>query len=80
MHELHLLSDLFYDLIQKGGEVGAEKITKVYLRMGTFTEINMETLQYFFRENGKETILAEAKLKIESSPTRELRLISFDYK
>jgi len=80
MHELHLVADLFCDLLQRGGEVRARKITKVYIRMGTFTEINPETLRHYFRENGKETILAEAKLKIESSPTREFRLISFDYK
>jgi len=79
MHEMHLISDLFCDLLQKGEEVAAKKITKVYIRMGTFTEINPETLRYFFKENGKETILAEAKLKIESSSTREFRLLSFDY-
>jgi len=79
MHELHLLRDLFSDLLRRGGEVGAGKITKVYLRMGTFTEINLETLRHFFQENSKETILAEAELEIEPSPTREFRLISFDY-
>jgi Zn finger protein HypA/HybF involved in hydrogenase expression len=80
MHEMHLVSNLFNDLLRRGKELGARKITKVYLRMGTFNEINIETLEHFFRENGKETILEEAKLKIESSPTREFRLLSFDYK
>lgn len=79
MHELGLLRDLFSDLLRMGGEVGAGKITNVYLRMGTFTEINPEVLRYFFKENGKETILAETKLAFESSSTRELRLLSFDY-
>lgn len=79
MHEMHLVSDLFCDLLQKGEEVGARKITTVYVRVGAFTELNPKTLRYFFKENGKETILADAKLKIESSPTREFRLLSFDY-
>jgi Zn finger protein HypA/HybF involved in hydrogenase expression len=79
MHELHLIQQLFDDLLAMGTNLGAKKITKIYLRMGSFTEINPEVLRFFFKEKSKGTILEEAELEIESSSNRELRLLSFDY-
>ncbi|MDI3531595.1 MAG: Hydrogenase/urease nickel incorporation, metallochaperone, hypA [Candidatus Atribacteria bacterium] len=79
MHELHLIQQLFDDLLAMGNSLGAKKITKIYLRMGSFTEINPEVLRFFFKEKSKGTILEEAELEIESSSNRELRLLSFDY-
>ena len=78
MHEMHLVKDIFEDLLRLGKEQKAKKITKVYLRMGEFTEINEEVLKFFFDEKGKGTLLEGASIQIEKSPTRELRLVSFD--
>jgi len=78
MHEIHLLGDLLKDLIKHGEEQKAKKITKVYLKMGTFTEINPEILLHFFGEKAKGTIAEGAEIEIESSEARELRLVSFD--
>lgn len=78
MHEMHLIKDLFNDLIDHGKEAEAKKINKVYIRMGDFTEINPEILEFYFKENSKGTVAEGAELSIESSPTRELRLVSFD--
>jgi Zn finger protein HypA/HybF involved in hydrogenase expression len=78
MHEMHLLSDLLADLLKAAEENKAKKITKVYLRMGTFTEINEEILRHFFKEKAKGTIAEGAEISIEPSQTRELRLLSFD--
>ena len=78
MHEMHLVKDIFNDLLRLGAEQKAAKITRVYFRLGTFTEINEEVLRFFFQEHGKGTILAGAELVIEPSETRELRLVSFD--
>lgn len=78
MHEMHLVKDIFEDLIRLGKEQKAKKITKVYLRMGEFTEINGEILDFFFKEKGKGTPLEGAVIEIEKSPTRELRVTSFD--
>ena len=78
MHEMHLLKDLLADLLKAAEKNQAKKITKVYLRMGTFTEINEEILRHFFKEKAKGTVAEGAEVIIEASETRELRLVSFD--
>ncbi len=78
MHEMHLIKDLFEDLLKAAKEQKANKVTAVYLRMGKFTEINEENLSFFFKERAKGTLLDGARVNIEKSPNRELRLLSFD--
>jgi len=78
MHELHLIKDLLADLLKHAKEQGIQKVSKVYVRMGEFTEINPEILKHFFLENSKGTAAQSAEIEIEKSPTRELRLVSFD--
>jgi Zn finger protein HypA/HybF involved in hydrogenase expression len=78
MHEMHIIKDVFADLLKVAKENNAVKVTKVYMKMGVFTEINEEILRHFFTENGKGTCVEGAELVMESSPTRELRLVSFD--
>lgn len=78
MHEMHLVKNLLSDLLKHANEQQAEKITKVYLRMGEFTEINEEIVRFFFAENSKGSVAEAAELIIEKSPNRELSLLSFD--
>ena len=78
MHEMHVIKDLHQDILKHAAEHRAKQVTKVYLRMGTFTEINEDILRYFFESHSQGTLLEGAALEIEKSPTRELRLISFD--
>ena len=78
MHEMHFLKNLLDDLLKLGAEQKTNKITKIYLKMGEFTEINPEILNFYFKENSKGTIIESAKIEIKPSPTRELRLVSFD--
>ena len=78
MHEMHIIKDLFADLLKHAKEQQARKVTKVFLRMGEFTEINEEIVRFFFAENSKGTEVEAAELVIEKSPNRELRLVSFD--
>jgi hydrogenase nickel incorporation protein HypA/HybF len=78
MHEMHLLKDLLADVLKAGEENDAKKITKVYITMGEYTEINPEILTFFFAEHSKGTIAEGAEVEIKKSPTRELRLVSFD--
>jgi hydrogenase nickel incorporation protein HypA/HybF len=78
MHEMHLVKDLFEDVVRHAKDNDAKKITKVYVKMGEFTEINEEVLRFFFKEKGVGTILEGAELSVEKSPNRELRLVSFD--
>ena len=78
MHEMHLVKDLFNDLVKHAESNRVTKITKVFLRMGEFTEINEEIIRFFIKEKSKGTVFEEAEISIEKSPNRELRLVSFD--
>lgn len=78
MHEMHLIADLLQDVLLTAGKNQARKVSKIYLRMGTFTEINPEILKHYFREHAKGTIAEGAEISLEPSETRELRLLSFD--
>ncbi|MFH1752623.1 MAG: hydrogenase maturation nickel metallochaperone HypA [Candidatus Omnitrophota bacterium] len=78
MHELHLITDLLKDLIKHAKENKTKKVTKIYLRMGEFTEINEDNVRFFLKEKSVGTALEGAEIAIEKSPTRELRLVSYD--
>ena len=80
MHELRIIREVFDDLIKLAKENQTEKVTKVYLRMGEFIEINEDIVRHFFNEKGKDTLAQDAELSIEKSPNRELTLVSFDCK
>lgn len=79
MHELKLIKSLMEDAIKFGKDNNAKKITKLYLKMGEFSEINGEVLKFYLKENSKDTILEGCAVDIEESPNRELRLLSMDY-
>lgn len=78
MHEMHLIKNLIADLFKHSEEQEAKKICKIYLKMGTFTEINEEILRHHIIEQAKGTIAEGAEVSIEPSQMRELRLVSFD--
>ncbi|HPB32181.1 MAG TPA: hydrogenase/urease maturation nickel metallochaperone HypA [Candidatus Sumerlaeota bacterium] len=78
MHEVHLMKDLLEDLFRHAEKAEVKKITKLYVRMGEFTEINPDILTFFFKENTKGTIAEGAEVVIKTSGVRELVLESFD--
>lgn len=78
MHEMHLVKEVFADIIKHARNHGATKVSKVYLRMGEFSEINEEIVKFFFKQQSCGTVLEGAEISVEKSPTRELRLLSFD--
>ena len=79
MHEIHFLEDLFKDILKHFSQQNAKKVTQVYLELGEFTEINEESLRFFFKEKSKGTVLENALFNIKHIPQqRVLRLVSFD--
>ncbi|RLB03450.1 MAG: hypothetical protein DRG59_11730 [Deltaproteobacteria bacterium] len=78
MHEMHLVKDLFADLMKLAKENNVKKITRVYISMGEFTEINEDIVRFFFKENAKDTAAEGADIEITKSPARQLKLLSFD--
>ena len=79
MHEIHFLADLFKDIIDYLNQHKAKNVTKVFLELGEFTEINEESLRFFFKEKSKGSPLENAVFDIKRIPQqRVLRLVSFD--
>jgi len=78
MHELKLVRSLLDDLIKRAREESIDKIKKLTIRMGDFTELNEEIVKFFIENNSKGTVAEGAEVIIERSPTRELRLVSFE--
>lgn len=78
MHEMHLLKDLLNDLLRIAKEHNITRVSKVYIKMGEFTEISPEILIHYFQEHTKGTVAEGVEVEITPSPTRELRLLSFD--
>jgi Zn finger protein HypA/HybF involved in hydrogenase expression len=77
MHEMHLLKDLMDDLLKNAEKNRINKITRVKIRLGEFTEINKDILIFFLKEKSKGTPAEGMAIDIEDSPARELRLVSF---
>ena len=78
MHEMHIVDNLIEDLQRLANENKTERITKIYLKMGEFTELNEEVVSFALKEKGKNTAIDGAEVSFEKSPKRELRLVSFD--
>jgi len=79
MHEIHFLEDLFKDITKHLKQHHAKNVTQVFLELGEFTEINTESLRFFFKEKSKGTPLENALFNIKQIPQqRVLRLVSFD--
>ncbi len=78
MHELHLLEDLLADIIKHAKANNLKKVSKINLKMGEFTEINPEILEFFFKEKAKNTLAENAKIIIKRSLVRELTLVSIE--
>lgn len=78
MHELHLLKGLLADILRHARENRIARVTRIYLRLGGFTEIDPEILRQYFREHSQGTEAEGAAIDIEPAAGRELRLLSFD--
>jgi Zn finger protein HypA/HybF involved in hydrogenase expression len=79
MHEINFLEDLFKDITQHLSRHNAKNVTQVFLELGEFTEINEESLRFFFEEKSQNTPLQDAVFSIKQIPQkRVLRLVSFD--
>jgi Zn finger protein HypA/HybF involved in hydrogenase expression len=78
MHEHHLMKDLLADALRHARERGVTRITTLYLSLGGLTEIDPEILRHYLVEHARGTAAEGAELRIEPSPVRELRLLSFD--
>lgn len=70
MHELSIVASLFEILEEKAKETKAKKILSIKLKVGTLSGVVPEFLETAFDIYKKDTIGAEAKLKIEEVPLK----------
>lgn len=70
MHELSIVTNLFEILEDKAKEKKAKKITVVKLRVGALSGVVPEFLKTAFDIYKKDTLAAEAKLKIKKIPLK----------
>ncbi len=70
MHELSIVANLFEILEEKAKEKKANKITLVKLQVGVLSGVVPEFLMTAFNIYKKDTIAADAKLKIEEVPLK----------
>lgn len=70
MHELSIVANLFEILEEKAREKKAKKVTLVKLRVGALSGVVSEFLETAFDIYKKDTIAAEAILKIVDIPLK----------
>jgi hydrogenase nickel incorporation protein HypA/HybF len=70
MHELSIVASLFEILEEKAEEQKAKKIVSVELKVGALSGVVPEFLKTAFDIYKKDTIAAEAELKIEEVPLK----------
>jgi hydrogenase nickel incorporation protein HypA/HybF len=70
MHELSIVANLFEILEHKAREKKAKKVTMVKLRVGALSGVVSEFLETAFDIYKKNTIAAEATLKIVNIPLK----------
>jgi len=68
MHELSIVANIFEILEEKAKEKKAKRIITVKLKVGSLSGVVPEFLESAFDIYKKDTIAAEAKLRIEKSP------------
>jgi hydrogenase nickel incorporation protein HypA/HybF len=70
MHELSIVANLFEILEDKAREKKAKKVTMIKLRVGALSGVVSEFLETAFDIYKKNTIAAEATLKIVNIPLK----------
>ncbi len=68
MHELPVTERILDIVIAHTKRNNVKKVISINLRVGELSDLEDEWIQHYFSYLAKETVAAEAKLKIEHSP------------
>ncbi len=68
MHELPVTERILDVVINHAEKNGVQKIVGINLRVGELSDLEDEWIQHYFSYLAKETVAAEARLKIERVP------------
>jgi len=78
MHETHLIEPIIKGISEHAKKEGSKKVSKVRLKIGTFTGIKEDSFQETFRVLAKGTPLESAELELTSFPASRIEVVSFD--
>lgn len=80
MHETHLIQPIIDGIAEHAKKEGAEAVSKVRLKVGTFTGAGETSFKETFLTLAKGTILEGAELELTFFPGSRVEVISFDIK
>jgi hydrogenase nickel incorporation protein HypA/HybF len=70
MHEFSITESVLALALEKAGQAGAARITRINLVLGEMSGVVGECVQFYFEALSRETIAAGAQLAFEARPTR----------
>ncbi|NPV91903.1 MAG: hydrogenase maturation nickel metallochaperone HypA [Firmicutes bacterium] len=68
MHELSIMKNILEIVLDHGQQAGAEKISRINLNVGAFTDIVPRWAQGYFDMIAKDTIAEKAEIHIDTLP------------
>ena len=68
MHEVAIMTEAVRIAEESAQAAGAERVTALKLRIGTLSGVVPEALQFAWDVVRRDTLLADARLEIESNP------------
>ena len=68
MHELSVTESILTSVLESAEKHGVTKILRIHLEIGELNDLKGEWIQHFFDYLSKDTIAADAKLRIERTP------------
>ncbi|MFH1784605.1 MAG: hydrogenase maturation nickel metallochaperone HypA [bacterium] len=78
MHETHLIEPIIKGISEHAGKEGAKRVSKVRLKVGSFTGVKEDSFTETFNVLAKGTILENAGLELTFFPGSRVEVISFD--
>jgi len=78
MHETHLIQPIIKGIAEHAHREGAEKVTKVHVKVGVMTGVKEDSFKETFSVLSKGTVLEDAALEITMFPGTHIQVLSFD--
>jgi len=78
MHETHLIEPIIKGVSEHAAREGANKVTKIHLKVGQLTGVKEESFKETFSVLSKDTMLNEAQIELTFFPGTRIEVVSFD--
>jgi len=69
MHDLYISRLIAQEVIKRAKREGASRVLEVRIKIGNFTHLNPEQLDFWLKEFFRSTLAQEAKILIKKVPT-----------